>query len=175
MAFACHYGKLDGVYRMMANGSVSVFIGYRLKSFFGKDGNETAAETFVAEIETDRISRAQAHCDSYDAEMLGVDEAYNALGDNTKMKDFLDQKNEVYSRYWKRNDNFWTPCSFSWPSEHDINTVPIKFTGPVINQAALIGRIHGFQKTIYHVEFFDGEPKITDNLIEWGRGFIWPD
>jgi len=175
MAYAGQFGELDGVYRAFSNGNVSVFVGYRVQSIQDADGTEIPLGAFAGQINDDEISRAQAHCDAYDAEMLVVDESYQAQGDTVKMDGFLDQKNEIYSRYWTRDDDYWKPCSFGWPSEHDLKDYPIKFSGPGKDEATLIGRIHGYRKTIYEVEFFGDNPKITNQLIEWGDGFIWPN
>lgn len=175
MAFVAQHGKLDGIYRAITNGHVSVFIGYRLKSFVDSKGHEVTAESFAGKVSPEHISRAQAHCDAYDSEMLIVDEGYHAQDDRGKMGVFLDRKTEIYARFWKRDDDYWKPCSLGSPSEHNVKDYRIKFSGPINNQAVLIGRADGVRpKTVYQVEFFDDTPKITDQLIDWGYGFIWP-
>jgi len=175
MAFAVQQGEFDGVYRAMASGSVSFFIGFNVKAFLAADGKTVSSETFAGQISTVQSAQAQSHCDAYDDEMLVTDEAYHARGNTSKMDAFLAPKIKIYEQYWKRDDDFCKPCSFGWPSDYDRKNYPITFSGPVKDDTVLIGRINGYSKTVYKVDFFDEGPKITDELIYWGEGFIWPE
>ena len=174
MAFARQTGNFDGVYRAMASGSVSFFIGYNVKAFITADGKTVSSETFAGQISTQQSAQAQVHCDAYDAEMLVIDKAYHRQGKTSEIGAYVERKAVIHAPYWKRDDNYWDPCSLGWPSDHAVEAYPVKFTGPANNQAVLIGRVAGLQRVIYQVEFFEDEPKITDQLIDWGDGFIWP-
>lgn len=174
MAYAMKEGGFDGIYRAMINGYVSAFIGYRLESFFDAKGNKIGETSFAGEVDEDRLTLAQEICAAYDAEMLEIDKAFKAQGDDADMDAFLVKKDEVYEKFWHRDDDYWRPCSFSWPSDHDKNQYDVFFNTQSDNHSFLIGAISGIHKTIYQVKFLDGEPKIIDQIIEWGDGFIWP-
>jgi len=178
MAYAVREGKFDGIYRAFTNGAVSVFIAYNLKLFKNANGNAISFEEFMHPSNEDLAPRASEHCVSYDNEMFAIDKNYNDDSQNTdktKMNTYLDLKDKVYVKYWERDDEYWRPCSFSWPSDHDLDNYRIKFSGPANKNEVLIGKIDDYRKMIYVVKLFDGKPKIIDQLIEWGSGFIWPD
>ena len=64
----------------------------------------------------------------------------------------------------------------SWPSDHDPDTKALRFTLPHPRGGALdiaIGKHAG--ETVYRIEPVDGTLKITDQLLDWGAGFIWPE
>jgi len=175
MAFAMNEGAFDGVYRAFVNGYVSTFIAYRVESFIDADGNDIAESNFLQITKDEQLSKAQNHCTAYDNDMFLIDQEYNSQAEGADMKPFLGRKNKLYSHFWKRDDDDWKPCSFSWPSNHDLKRHNISFASSGGNQTVLIGRVsENMSITVYRVEFFENEPKITDQLIEWGNGFIWP-
>ncbi|MEZ0242002.1 MAG: hypothetical protein ACAH11_01410, partial [Sphingomonas sp.] len=87
----------------------------------------------------------------------------------------IDRKLAVYRRYWSRDD-YHEPCSAGWPSHHDPAGRKLHFSamhpeGGVL--AIAIGKT--FDQKAYRIEAVDGALRITDDLIEWGEGLIWPD
>jgi hypothetical protein len=170
MAYGASVGELVGVYRAMS-GHTSVFVAMKRISHagdrFGADapaaGDAAAAESLV---------------DSFDSKMFALDARHNDGEREGVDAELLAQKIAVYDDHWRRDDDYWKPCSFGWPSDHDPGEYRVSFTAPdgagglVIGHAA--GR-YGTAKQVYRIGLFDDGPKITDQLIEWGSGFIWPE
>lgn len=167
LALAAHDGGADGVYRCMVNGSTSLFVALRL------DG---PAPNGTAESNDDLIEAAHALAAGYDREMLPIDRDYHAREEESGgLRDLIDRKMEIYRRYWSRDDDYWEPSSVGWPSDHDPDTIRLRFTLPHPKGGALdvaIGELS--RQTVYRIEQVDGALKITDQLIDWGDGFVWP-
>lgn len=165
LAFGAQHAGADGLYRCMVNGSTSVFVTFRLDAATGQ-------------VPADDAMLAAAHllATSYDAEMLPLDQQYRARKDESGvMLELLERKMEVYRRYWSRSDDYWEPSSFGWPSDHDPATLALRFTIPHPDGGALdvaIGEHAG--QTVYRIEPVEGALRITDMLLNWGDGFIWP-
>lgn len=166
LALTARDGGADGVYRCMVNGSTSLFVALRLDGAAPEgaggsaDGLTEAARTLVAD---------------YDREMLPIDRDHHWQGKRAELRDFIDRKMEIYQRYWSREDDYWEPCSVGWPSEHDPDTIRLRFTIPHPQGGALdiaIGK--NWSQHVYRIEPVDGALRITNKLIEWGDGFVWP-
>lgn len=168
----------DGLYRCITNGSTSVFVTFRINAHILPDGTRVDASAFFADRASDELLvSAGALARSYDGEMLAIDRTYHERGDESTqaMDELLAKKLEIYQRYWSRDDDSWKPCSFGWPSEHDPATMKVCFTAPHLLGGALdisIGKM--VRKTIYRLERVGDALKITDQLIDWGEGFVWP-
>ena len=167
LALAAHDAAADGVYRCIVNGSTSVFLSIRTEGV-ATDGS--SADTSLFDAARELASR-------YDAEMLPLDREYHEhSGEENILESVVDRKIEVYERYWSRDDDYWEPCSTGWPSEYDPAERKLHFSvmhpqGGVLDIS--IGKPTG--PTAYRIESVDGALRITDNLIEWGEGLIWPD
>lgn len=165
LALAAQDGGADGVYRCMVNGSTSLFVALRL------DGPKPAGESSDGLLEA-----AHALAAGYDREMLPIDRDYHAREEESGgLRDLIDRKMEVYRRYWSRDDDYWEPSSLGWPSDHDPDMIRLRFTLPHPRGGALDVAIgEGSRQTAYRIEQVDGALKITDLLIDWGDGFVWP-
>lgn len=165
LALAAQDGGADGVYRCMVNGSTSLFVALRMEKRAG--GGDTSDEMLDA---------AHALATSYDAEMLPIDREYHEKGEEGgNLREVIDRKMAIYQRYWSRDDDYWEPSSIGWPSDHDPDGMRLRFTIPHPQGGALdiaIGRHSG--QTAYRIERVGDGLKITDILIDWGDGFIWP-
>lgn len=171
LALAARAGGADGVYRCIVNGSTSVFISFRL--------DQLARKSRVAATANDAmLDASHALVTAYDAEMLPIDREHHELdgeGEDDILRELIDRKLAIYHRYWSRTDSDWEPSSLGWPSDHDPDTKAICFTvlhpkGGAIDIA--IGKHFG--ETVYRIESADGALRITDQLLNWGGGFIWP-
>lgn len=178
LALVSQISGADGLYRCITNGSTSVFVTFRIDAHLLPDGTKVDANAFFADrVSDETLASAAALARSYDDEMLAIDRIYHERGDQNSqaMDDLLAKKLEIYGRYWSRDDDEWKPCSFGWPSHHDPATMKARFTAPHVLGGALdisIGKM--VRKTIYRFERVDGALKVTDQLIDWGEGFVWP-
>ncbi|GEM_PF-2614061 len=169
LALAAQTGGADGVYRCITGGSTSIFLAIRA------DG---AAAT--AEPDPELAEQALAMVQTYDAEMLPIDAAYHAGKDQEDSgradhNGLMEQKQQIYHRYWQRDDDYWLPSSLGWPSDHDASRQRLIFTAPHPAGGELVVAIFdSFGDAIHRVERVNGTVKITDMLIEWGKGFVWP-
>lgn len=170
LALAAQDGGADGVYRCMVNGSTSLFVALRVEASARKASDVTVSEAL--------LEAAHALVTRYNEEMLPIDREYHENeGDEDlgNLRAMVDRKIEIYERHWSRNDDFWEPSSVGWPSDHDPEEQQLRFTVPHPAGGALdiaIGK--SCRQTVYRVEEVDGTLKITDGLIEWGDGFLWP-
>jgi hypothetical protein len=179
LALVSQVAGADGLYRCITNGSTSLFMTFRLDAHLLPDGTEVAANAFFEDRASEELLvSANALAGSYDGEMLAIDRAFHERdqeGELQAMKELLASKLEVYERYWSRDDDYWKPCSFGWPSDHDPETRKVGFTAAHVLGGALdisIGKMVG--KTVYRIERAGSALKITDQLIDWGPGFVWP-
>jgi hypothetical protein len=59
--------------------------------------------------------------------------------------------------------------------EHDRAKSAFVFMAPCPQGGVLDIRVGpGVSKTVYRVQAVGGEAKFTDQLIDWGNGFLWP-
>lgn len=178
LALVSQISGADGLYRCITNGSTSVFVTFRIDAHVLPDGNEVDSSAFFEERASEEmLASAGALARAYDGEMFAIDRMYHQRGDESVqvMNELLAKKLEIYERYWSRDDDDWKPCSFGWPSDHDPEAVKANFTAPHLLGGALdvsIGKM--VRKTIYRIEPVGGALKLTDQLIDWGAGFVWP-
>ena len=168
LAMAAQAGGADGVYRGMVNGSTSVFMSFRLDP----SGCKSRAAVPVDEA---MLEASHSLVMAYDAEMLPIDREHHESGDQDILRELIGRKLAIYNRYWSRTDSYWEPSSLGWPSDHDPDTKAICFAVPHPKGGAIdiaIGKHVG--ETVYRIESVDGALRITDQLLDWGRGFIWP-
>lgn len=169
LALAARTGGADGVYRGIVNGSTSVFMSFRL--------DQPASKSRVAAPADEAILEAShALVTAYDAEMLPIDREHHELdgeGEDDILRELIDRKLAIYHRYWSRTDSYWEPSSLGWPSDHDPDTKAICFTVPHPKGGAIdiaIGKHFG--ETVYRIGSVDGALRVTDQLLDWGGGFI---
>lgn len=169
LALAAQVSGADGVYRCITNGSTSIFLAIRM------DAPHPAGEADQALIDA-----AGPLVSAYDAEMLPIDAEYHAQRDDgarggPMLDGLVARKVDIYQRYWQRNDDYWLPSSVGWPSDHDSTRQRIGFTVPHPDGGALVVKLQDpFGEAIHRIERIGGTPKITDMLIDWGKGFVWP-
>lgn len=170
-AAAARLAGCDGAYRCISDGALSIFVGFSRPS---PPEDWRRAPRATPELE----SAAIALIDSWDAGMIGFDRTWRDQqrargGDEAFMSDLQAGQLAVYDRHWSRADDYWKPCSFGWPSDHDPQEHLRRFALPrreggvyVITQKRTIGT------NAHVVEMVDAMPRITDQDIEWGQGLM---
>lgn len=156
-----------GVYRCITDDSLTVFVGYA-----GPNAALPGAPAPTAEEEV----AALAHVDAWDTAMFPFDREYNTQrrGGGAPDYDALQAgQMSAYNLFWRRDDDYWEPGSFGWPSDHDPARRLMRFAVPrraggvyVITQTDRIGA------TAHVIEFPGGAPWITDLDIDWGNGVL---
>jgi hypothetical protein len=168
VALAAMQSECDGVYRGVTDDRLSIFMGIgalsRSPEYWPMGCVNGAFETAAADLVR------QWHREAY-----VVDHEYNR-GHPDEMDRLLEVKSEIYDRYWFRNDDYWRPCSFGWPSEHDpaehkeIGACPRRAGGCYV-----VTRGTTYNVTANVVEETARGLQITDKNLEWGSGLIWPE
>lgn len=155
----------EGVYRGVSDDSLSIFMGFGkpLQGVYWPNGQADTAFQDAA-----RALVAQWH-----AENLPLDAAYQR--DNSQMDALLDMKDAIYDRTWHRNDDYWRPCSFGWPSDHDPNEHTEAITLPRRAGGAYVVTRRGIHCDAHVVEHTAVGIRITDQDLEWGNGLFWCD
>jgi hypothetical protein len=175
VAFAGRQGEMPLVYRCIVNGHVSLFLALGEPEHFDAKGKR------VASMMTTNIGRAER--EAADARVAAFDKdcfAANADKQSNKgkadaLKTAIASKMIAYQRDWSRNDDYWEPSSAGWPSDHDTGEDQHRFVIPHIDGAVLCVRVtKEAQRYARRVEWIGGTPKITDEIIGWGAGFMWP-
>lgn len=168
LAWAAQLAGLDGVYRAMTDTGTSVFLGYRLAGI--QPRLMPADMQFAAQA----LALAQRH----DLDQMEQDRLYHEqqnADDGTLLQRVVDAKMASWRRDWARDDDYWHPCSTAWPSDHDRTRAYRQFVVPHPVGGVLDVTIRdSVGRTVYRIESIDGAAKITDQLIDWGNGFIWP-
>src|SRR5262249_42787247 len=151
-------------YRCLTENALTVYAGYRAPAGVAPPPDAT------------RETEAKALVDGYDAGMLPLDEAYFQTPKserNDASPRLLAPMREGYESYWRREDDYWAPCSFGSPSDHSPSRQVRRFVVPrragglyVITQKPQNGR------SAHVVEFFQDGPRITDQDIDWGAGLL---
>lgn len=168
LAHAAQVAGADGVHRAITETGSSVFLAYRLADVPAR--LTPADPAFVAE--------ARARVQRYDADQAALDRAYHEqqeADDGTLLRRTLQAKMLAWRRDWARDDDYWHPCSTSWPSTHDRSRAGLQFCAPHPLGGVLDVAVRdSISRTVYRVEQVDGQARITDQLIDWGNGFLWP-
>lgn len=168
-AFAARIGGHEGVYRCITEDHLSVFMAYNKPSL--------TTDVFPARASASAETAAFAHLNSYDREMLPIDREHERLRielpddeQTAMMNRLLAQKLEIYRRYWRRDDAFWEPSSFGWPSEHEPAAADFRLVLPRrAGGVYVITHESAATSSAYVVETFDGSPRITDMDLDWGK------
>lgn len=170
LAHAAQIAGADGVYRAVNERSTSVFVAYRLPGGPPRLPVDGLDPAFCAE--------ALARAEGFDRDQLEQDRVHHAQAqdDDTALLDrVIDAKMLSWRRDWARDDDYWHPCSTGWPSDHDRASARLHFHAPHPQGGLLDVAVHPTGKrVVYRVERIDGVAKITDRLIGWGDGFVWP-
>lgn len=168
LAFAAQAAGCDGVYRAYLDPGTTVFLGF----------NDKDVARVLDPIDPDFGAKARTRVEAYDRDQMRQDRIYNEQkdsGDADLLKRVVEAKLESWLRDWSREGEDWHPCSTTWPSNHDRALSPVQFMAPHPLGGVLDCRVGpSVKKRIYRLGSVDGEAKITDQLIYWGEGFIWP-
>lgn len=168
LARAAQFADADGVYRAILPNYTSVFLAYRLP-----DGPAP-----LAPVDPGFASLALARVQQYDRDQFTQDRAYHdgpRDDAGTHLERVMQAKRHTWQRDWSCKDDTWPPDSTSWPSAHDRSRAYEAFIAPHPQGGVLDVTVRdGTQFTVYRVEQLGAEAKITDQLIDWGRGFAWP-
>lgn len=167
IALAAQKGGADGVYRAVLDNATSVFLAFQLEE--GTRLLEPVAPELAAAV--------TALIEGYDRDQLEQDRRYRE-GAETGSADLdavIRAKMVAYERDWARDDEYWRPASAGWPSDHDRASNRVHFLARHPEGGVLdVGIKPGVRQTVYRIEEKAGGVKITDQLIDWGRGFVWP-
>lgn len=178
LAFVAQISGADGLHLSTINGTTSSFTTFRIDAHVLPDGTRVDASAFFADRADDEMLAASAVlARSYDREMFAVDRTYHTESDESTqaMKEGLAVKREIYRRYWTRDDDYHWPISFGWPSDHDPDEFKLSFTARHPLGGALdISLKKMVGKNVYRFERVGDALRLTDLLIEWGEGFVWP-
>jgi hypothetical protein len=170
-AAATRLAGCDGAYRCIADGSLSIFVGFSTPS---PPHDWRCAPRATPEMERAAI----ALLDGWDAGMIGFDRAWHEqrrarANDEAFVAELRAGQLAVYDRHWTRADDDWKPGSFGWPSDHDPREHLRRFALPRRDGGAyVITQRKTFGTDAHVVEWVDGAPRITDQDIEWGRGLM---
>ena len=161
---------LDGLYRAVTDEHLSVFVGYMLPEQRLRGAATTVDAPSALREAIELVAR-------YDAAMFPIDrhahernEAAGASIDLDALRSAVAEKRAVHERFWHDPDGEWTPDSTDWPSGHDRAerlrriALPRRAGGVyVVTQ----GRA-GYDALI--LDRIDGEWRITDHDLQWGKG-----
>jgi hypothetical protein len=168
LAYAAQLAEADGVYRAVLPNHTSVFLTYQLPR--GAAALPPMDPAF-AKLVLDRVRQ-------YDRDQFANDRAYHEGppdDDGTHLERVMQAKLTIWQRDWVTHDDTWPPDSTGWPSAHDRRRAHQAFLAPHPQGGVLDVTIgDGSQQSVYCVESVGDEAKITDQLIDWGRGFVWP-
>jgi hypothetical protein len=105
--------------------------------------------------------------------MLQFDARWSAAKeeDLTVSDRLIDGMREVYGRYWRRNNDYWAPCSLGWPSDHDPAWRLLRFACPrrAGGVYVITRRSTPLPSSAHVVDVIDETRWITDNDTTWGK------
>lgn len=165
VALAGKNAHCDGIYRGITDDHLSVFMAFQSPppGDYWPNGRAEAA----------LLGEAQSLVKQWHAENLPIDAAHQR--DDSEMDALLSQKDAIYERFWLRGDDYWRPCSFAWPSEHDPAEQSEVFALPRRAGGAYVVTRRGMHPDAHVVEKTGRGLRITDQHIEWGAGLFWPE
>ena len=165
VALAGQKAGCEGIYRGITDDHLSVFVGFQSPGAGDYWPNGRAESRF--------LGQAHSLVKQWHAENLPIDAAYER--DNSQMDALLGQKDAIYERFWLRDDGYWRPCSFAWPSDHDPAQHSEIFALPRRAGGAYVVTRRGMHTDAHVLEETDRGLRITDQHIEWGPGLFWPE
>jgi hypothetical protein len=172
LARAAQIAGVDGIHRARTESLTWVFMAYRLQGVPSRLAPVDAASAAEALALVERYDHDQAEQDRLYHEQKSASEG---SFDGALLRRIVDTKMISWRRDWARDDNYWHPCSTSWPSDHDRTRAYQQFLAPHPSGAVLDVTIRdSIGRTVYRIERLDDALKITDKLLEWGNGFLWP-
>jgi hypothetical protein len=166
IALAAQASGCAGAYRALGKDGLTVFVGY------GAPDHATIPPTFIKHAVTANEERgAQDLVRSYNDEMFPIDVAAARDGQDEEL---LARKSAIYARYWHAEDeDYWRPCSFSWPSDHDPSRIKRYITIPRrANGVYVVVQRTPIDKNAFVVDTVDGKQRITGVDLNWGRGLL---
>ena len=172
LAWAAQIAGVDGVHRARTDSGTWVFLAYRLQGVPSRLAPLDAALATEALALVERHDHDQAEQDRvYDEQKSASDGSF----DGDLLRRIVDTKMISWRRDWARDDDYWHPCSTSWPSDHDRTRAYQQFLAPYPTGGVLDVTIRdSVRHTVYRIERRDDALKITDKLLDWGKGFLWP-
>jgi hypothetical protein len=166
IALAAQTSGCAGVYRTLGKDGLTVFVGY------GAPDKAAIPPTLITHTVTaDEERGAQDVVRSYNDQMFRVDVAAARDGHDEEL---LAKKDAIYARYWHAKDeDYWRPCSFGWPSEHDPSRIKRYITIPRrANGVYVVVQRTPMDKNAFVLETVEGKQRITSIDLNWGRGLL---
>lgn len=123
-AIAAHLSNAQGAYRG-PTGATLVFMTFGTVTLSNPAAQAAPVRTerdLGAGLEPVEAPDVLAHAQGYCAEIAEIERAHCALPEDEQIRRFRDAvgaQQPVYERYWRRDDDYWRPCSVSCPSEND--------------------------------------------------------
>ncbi|MBI3677818.1 MAG: hypothetical protein HY243_14510 [Proteobacteria bacterium] len=172
VALAAQVSGCAGVYRALGEDALTAFVGYRTP-----EKDTIAPKLIKYAVSADEERGAQEVVRSYNDEMFPIDVAYHEAqgADGTELADeFLVKKDAIYERYWHADDkDYWRPCSFAWPSDHDPFRIKRYITIPKrANGVYVVAKRNAFDLNPFVVEMVGEKQRITSIDLDWGRGLL---
>ena len=174
MAFSAMKTGAHGVYRAITKDHTSVFMAFNLNE------DQKAPER----PDTEMIETAKALIEQHNRDMFEADKGYRKASEKAGggvdidlMDRFLAEKDKVYERDWRPENDAWKPSSFGWPSEYDSQLYRNFLAAPDRKgglKNGYAGGPPGRGDLVYKVKKFEDGPKIVNRLIGLD-GFIWPN
>ncbi|MGZ9275415.1 MAG: DUF6882 domain-containing protein [Nitrospira sp.] len=176
-ALACKLCDAQGGYRGPA-GPTLVFMTFGTVALSGSaktDGQKAeSAENPAPELPLIEAPDVQAFIEAYFAEMFAVErdsQQGGGAGSPSALQKGIERKMEIYERHWRRDDDYWKPCSMGGLGDYDLAQTDqwkIYATGPEVYLVAYRmnrGEIQGrtlYQYYALEVQRFDDGLRIID-------------
>lgn len=168
VALAAMRAGCDGVYRGVLDDGLSVFIGFAAptqESGWWPNGRADAA------FENQALDLVTA----WHRENFAIDKQHHEAREDATDR-LLAAKDAVYDRMWRRADDYWRPCSFAWPSDHDpAERIELFATPRRAGGCYVVTRRASLSLDAHVVEETPDGLRITDQNLGWGGGLIWPN
>jgi hypothetical protein len=171
-----------GLYRCLREDYSTIFAGFGPPELQSETGKPLSADEMwpVGRADDSFQAAARSLVERWDSEMFPIDRDFNrtAHRSDDEMPDAMDSALEaklaIYERYWRPRNEQWRPNSFAWPSEHE----PVAFLPTLTlprrgGGCFVLRRLSPSHDIAYVVEDCDGEARITDIDVDWGRGLVW--
>lgn len=121
-ALAAHLSGAQGAYRG-PTGATLVFMTFGTVTMSAGDSKPEPAKDFGAGLEPADAPEALALVRRYHDEIHAIETAHNGLPKDERRARFgsaIDAMQPVYDRHWRRDDDYWRPCSVSSQPESDL-------------------------------------------------------
>ncbi|MFC3692347.1 DUF6882 domain-containing protein [Chenggangzhangella methanolivorans] len=171
-ALAMHLSGGEGAYRGPA-GPTLVYMTFGTVTLSADQPRPLRQEKdFSAGLEPVDAPDVIAHVHRYCEEIHAIERAHNALPEELqpdRFKAAIDAQQPVYERYWRRDDDYWRPCSIASHSEMDLSATTNWRTfsrGPGRYRVTYTYARAGLESPrAYDVDRFDDGLRIIDSLF----------